>query len=151
MAFDNGFSRGDEFMVGNLIEGSVLVLILAVEDAAVGESGKGDVDFTLVVDFIEGHPEFYLVFIALKADRGKADEEIHQLAVAPAAIFRYQMIGHFEVGESNYRFNAVFEHFVKEVIIEFQAFLIGLCFVPLGENPCPGDTGAEAFKAHFGK
>ena len=59
------------------------------------------------------------------------------------------MVGHFEVGQRNDRLNVVFEHFIKEVIIELQAFFIGLQFISVGENSRPGNARAEALKAHF--
>ena len=74
VAFDNGLGRSEEFVMCDLEQGSVFVLVLAVEDAAVGEGRKGHVDFTLVVDFVEGHPEFDFVFVAFEAGYGKADE-----------------------------------------------------------------------------
>ena len=75
VAFDNGFGRSEEFMVCDLEQGSVFVLVFAIEDAAVGEGGKGYVDFALIVDLVEGHPEFYIVFVTLEAGYGEADEK----------------------------------------------------------------------------
>ena len=115
-----------KFMVSHLIHHSIAVFTLLVNDAGVGEGSKGRIHITLIVDFVEGHPVLDLVLVALKADDSKADKHIHQFAIAPAAILLDQMIGHFKVGQCHHRLNAVFQKFVKEVIIELQAFLIGL-------------------------
>ena len=39
-------------------------------------------------------------------------------------------------------------HLVKEVIVEFQAFLIWLKLVAIRENPRPGNAGTEALETH---
>ena len=136
-------------MVSNLVHDGFLVLALFVEDTAVGEGGEGDIELALVVDLVEGHPVLDLVLVPLEADGSKADEEVHQLAVPPAAVLGDQMVRHFEVGQGDDRLHAVFVHFVEEVIVELQACLVGLCFVSLGEDAGPGNGSAEALEAHF--
>ena len=91
------------------------------------------------------------MLVPFEADRGEADEEVHQLAVPPAAVLGDQMVRHFEVGQGDDRLHAVFVHFVEEVIVELQACLVGLRLVPVGENAGPGDGGAEALEAHLGQ
>ena len=55
------------------------------------------------------------------------------------------------MAEGNDRFDAVFMHGIKHVVIEFQTGFVGLCLVSLGEDTAPGDGGAEALEAQFCK
>ena len=79
------------------------------------------------------------------------DEEVHQLAVDPAAVLFRQGVGHLEVGEGDDRLDAVFEQFVKQVIVELQARFVRLLLVPAGKDAAPGNGGAEALEAQLGK
>ncbi len=120
-----------------------------VFQAGIGEGCEVFVEVGLVVDLVEGHPVLHFVLITLKRHAGKAHKEVDQFAVAPAAIFAHQVIGHFEVREGNNRLDAVLQALIKQIVIKLQACLVGLLFVTFGENTCPGNGGAEAFKAQF--
>ena len=149
MAGDYSFGRGNEFIVSYLIENQLSVLALLISKAGVGHGKEGNVGVALIVDFVEGHPVFDLIFIAFKAGGGKFYKEVHDLAVAEAAVFRHEMIRQLEVAQCYHRFDAQTAHFSKEVIVEFETFLVWFRLIPLGEDTRPGNTGAEGFEAHF--
>eukprot|EP00906_Rhabdomonas_costata_P013624 RCo019551 len=79
------------------------------------------------------------------------NKEINDPAISPAAIFFYQMVRHFKMGEGNDRFNIIFQQLIKECIIKFQTFFIRFLFITIWKYACPGDRGAETFKTHFGE
>ena len=89
--------RSHQFVVSCLIHDGLPVISFFVENPGIGERSKIFLVVGLIVDFIEGHPVFDLVLIALEDDFCKADEEINNLAVLPTTILGYQMIRHFKV------------------------------------------------------
>ena len=52
------------------------------------------------------------------------------------------------MGQGYHRLHAMLVHLIKEVIVEFQAFLIWLKLVAIRENPRPGNAGTEALEPH---
>ncbi len=91
------------------------------------------------------------MLVALENHFCETNEEVDQLTVAPAAVFRDQMERHFEVRQGDNRFDAVLKALVEQIVIEFQASLVRLKLVAFREDPRPGNRGAEAFEPHFGK
>ena len=91
------------------------------------------------------------MLVALENHFCETNEEVDQLTVAPAAVFRDQMERHFEVRQCDNRFDAVLQTFVEQIVIEFQASLVRLKLVAFREDPRPGNRGAEAFEPHLGK
>ena len=72
----------------------------------------------LVVNLIKRHPVLHFVLVTSEYHPGKTDKEIDKLAVAPAAVLRHQMVRHLKMRQRNHRLNAIFQAFVKQVIIE---------------------------------
>ncbi len=108
-------------------------------------------EVSLVVDFIKRHPVLHFVLIASENHSGKTDKEIDQLTIAPATIFRHQVIRHLEMRQCNHRFNPILQAFIKEIVVELQSGFIGLCFIALRENTRPCNRGTKTLKSHFSK
>lgn len=53
------------------------------------------------------------------------------------------------MGNRNDRLDAMLEQFVEQVVVELQTRFVRLLFIPIGENPRPGNRGAQALEAHF--
>ena len=117
--------------------------------AAVAEERGAPV--TLVVDFVEGHPVFDLVFVALEDHFREAYKEIDHFTVGPAAVLLHQVQRHFEVGEGDHRFDVVFQQLIEHVVVKLQPFFVWLRFVTVREDTRPGNRGAETLEAHLGK
>ena len=149
VSLDDRLRGGHEFMVRHLIEDGIAILVVAIDNARIGEGSKVKVHVALVVDLIERHPVLDLVLVPLEADHCEPHEEVHQLAVPPAAVFGHQMIGQLEMGKGDDRLDAVLQHLVKEVVVELQPLLIRLRLVALREDAGPCDAGAEALEAHL--
>ncbi len=118
-----------QFIVRRLVHNRLAVFTGLVFQARVSKRREVFVIICLVVNFIKRHPVLHFVLVTGKNHCGKTDKEIDKFAVTPAAIFRHQMVWHLEMRQRNHRFNAIFQAFVKQVIIELQASLIGLRFV----------------------
>ena len=151
MAHDDRLRRGHELMVCDLIEHGVFILARLVEHARVSKGGKFLLDIALVVDFVEGHPVLDLVLVAAETYLRETHEEVNQLAVAPAAVLRHQMIGQLEMRKRDHGLHAECMHRVKEVIVELQAGLVRLRLIAQRENTRPGDARAEALAPHIGE
>ena len=97
-----------QLVMAALVHGLFGIGIIAEMGAAVGPAE--DVVFVvhLVVDLIEGHPVFYFVLVALKANFGKLYEEVNGLPVHKPAVLFGQMVGHLKMGQGDNRLNAVF-------------------------------------------
>ena len=149
MALDNGFCRSEELVVGNLIEHLVAVLTRLVEHAGIREGRERRVDVALVVDLVERHPVFDLVLVALEDRDGEAHKEFDELAIAPAAVLRDEVVRHLEVRERDDRLHAVGMHRVEEIVVELQALFIRLRLVAVREDARPGNARAEALEAHL--
>ncbi|MNC11061.1 hypothetical protein D3C75_587470 [compost metagenome] len=117
--------------------------------AAVTEQRRTPV--ALVIDLVKGHPVLHFALVAFKHHFGKTNKEIDNFTVSPATVFGHQVVRHFEVGKGNDRLDVVFQQFVEHVVVEFQTFFIRLLLIPFWEDTRPGNRGAEAFEAHFGK
>ena len=61
------------------------------------------------------HPR---MLIALERDFCKTDKEVNKLTITPATVLSDQMERHLEVGQSNYRFDTVFQALVEQVIVK---------------------------------
>ena len=105
----DGQSAGDQFIVPTLVHRFFRIRIIAKVRTGVGPPEDVVLVVHLVVDFIESHPIFHFIFVALEADFCKFDEEIHSLAIHEAAVFFGQMIRHLEVGKRDDRFDSVFQ------------------------------------------
>ena len=154
MADLDGQGAGHEFVVGCLVHGSFFFFIghaVLEKNAGVGSHQEVVVEGTLVIDFVEGHPVLDLVLVALEADFSEADEEVDGLAVGKAAIILGQVEGHFEVAQGDYWLNAILVHFVKQVVVEFQACFAWLLVVAIREDSGPGNRSSEGLKAHPGQ
>ena len=149
--FDDGFRRGEEFVMRDLVERCEAVFAFFVDDAGVRERREIDIDVALVVDLVERHPELDFVLVALKAGDGELHEEVDELAAAPAAVLLDECERHFEVRERDDGLHAVFVHLVKEVVVKLQPCLVRLGIVAVREDARPGDARAEAFEAHLGE
>ena len=151
VALDDGFCRSEELMVGDLIEHLVAVLTRLIEHAGIREGRERRVDVALVVDLVERHPVLDLVLVALEDRDGEAHEEVDELAVAPAAVLRDEVVRHLEVRERDDRLHAVGMHRVEEIVVVLQALFIRLRLVAVREDARPGNTRAEALEAHLSK
>ncbi len=151
VALDDGFRRGEEFMMCDLVERRKLVFAVFVDDAGVREGRERHIDVALVVDFVERHPELDFVLVARKAGDREAHEEVDELAAAPAAVFFHERERHLEVRERDNGLHAVLVHLVKEVVVELEAGLVRLGVVAVREDARPRDACAEAFEAHLGE
>lgn len=58
---------------------------------------------------------------------------------------------HFEVAQRDDGLDAMFVHGIKHVVIEPESRFVGLSLIALGEDPAPGNGGAEALEAQFRK
>ena len=149
MAFGHHQSRGHQLVVHGLIQRLFGISKGGVAHAGVGPAEDVVGGVGLVVDLVEGHPVLDLALVALHHGGGVMDKEVHQLAVDPAAVLFRQGVGHLEVGEGDDRLDAVFEQFVKQVIVELQARFVRLLLVPAGKNAAPGNGSAEALEAQL--
>ena len=117
---------GDQLIVRRLIHHRFTIFARQVFQPRVGERREIFVIIGLVVDLIEGHPVFHFVLIAGKYHFREAHEEIDQLTVTPAAIFRDQMVRHFKMRQRNHRLNTVLQAFIKQGVIKLQTRFIRL-------------------------
>ena len=93
--------------------------MLGVDHARTAVTEQRRAPVTLVVDFVEGHPVFDLMLVALENNLRETHKEINHFAVGPAAVFLHQMQRHLEVGEGDNRFDVVFQQLIEHVVVEF--------------------------------
>ena len=146
---DDGGSH--HLVVGRLIKRLLRIFILRETDPRIRPAENIDGGIGLVVDLVEGHPVFDLIFISFHDTKRIADKEFHQLAVGPAAVLLGQVVGHLKVAQCDHRLNAILQELIKQVIVKLKARLIGLRLVALGENAAPGDGCAEALETQLRK
>ncbi len=65
--------------------------MLGIHHAGTAVAKQRRAPVSLVVNFVEGHPVFDLMFVAFKHDFSKTDKEINDLTIGPAAVVLYQM------------------------------------------------------------
>ena len=142
---------GHQFIVRGLEHHRLTIFTRRVLQPGVGKRRKIFMEVGLVVDLVKGHPVLDFMLIALENHFRKTNEEVDQLTVAPAAVFRDQVERHLEVGKRNHRFDAVLQALVEQIVIEFQTGFVRLKLVTFREDTRPGDGGTEAFEPHLGK
>ncbi len=140
---------GDKFVVYCLIHSRFGVLVLGIPHTGTGPAKDISGCVALVVDLIEGHPVFHFISIPPHDRLCEPDKETDDPPVHPAAVLLRQMVGHLKVGERDDRFNAISQQFIKELVIEPQAGLVGRFFITVREDTGPGDGCAETFEAHL--
>ena len=107
MTFDYGQCGCYKFMMGNLIQNFISVFAFFIQYAGIGKSSKCRIYIPLIVNLVKRHPIFNFIFITAEHRYCKTHKEINQLAVAPAAVFFYQMIRHFKMRQRNNRLHTV--------------------------------------------
>ena len=137
--------------MSSLIHDCFAIIAFLVDNPRVGEGSKIFLIISLIIDFIESHPVFDFILVALKNDFRKAYKEVNHLTVFPTTILGYQMIGHFKVRQSDNRLNTILKAFIKKVVIKLQAGFIRLYFISFRENPSPGNRSPETLEAHLRK
>lgn len=141
----NGFRRGYKHIVSSLVHGLGLIFSFCDADAA-----GYKVEVQHIIHLIEGQPVFDPVMVALKHSLAVVEVKINGLAVAPAAVMIYQIQRGLVVGQGDDGLDAEALHFVKKLVIEAQALLIGFGLVTVGKDAAPGDGQPEAVHPHFG-
>ena len=138
-------------MVQHLVHGLFRVVVLGIDHARAAVAEQRRTPVALVVDFVEGHPVFDLIFVALKYHFREAHKEIDHFTVGPSAIFLNEVQRHFKVGEGDHRLDVVLQQFIEHVVVKLQPLFVWLSFVAFREDARPGDGGTETFEAHLGK
>lgn len=92
-----------------------------------------------------------LVAVALKAYRGKAHEEVYELATTLPSISFDKGKRHPEVRERHDGLYAISLAAVKQVVVECKALLIGNSIVSCRKDSRPCNRCAETLEAHLGK
>ncbi len=118
-----------QLVVHSLKHDRLAVFTRQIFQARVSKGREVFVIICLIVNLIKRHPVLHFVLVTSENHPGKTDKKVDKLTVAPAAVLRHQMVGHLEVRQRNHRLNAIFQAFVKQVIIELQASFIGLRFI----------------------
>ena len=72
------------------------------------------------------------------------------MAALPAVVLLGQICRHLVVADSDQRLDVVGEQLIDHILVELEAFLVGLGLVAGRENARPGDGEAEDAKAHLG-
>ena len=142
---------GHQLMMTCLEHNFSRIISLFEHHSGIGPEENRIVSIHLIVDFIECDPVFYLIFISSEADFRKFHEIIYNFAVIKSAVFPCKMQRHFKMRKCDHRFNAVFEQFIKYIIIKLQPFLIRLFIVAVWKDSGPSDGCPETFHSHFRK
>ena len=149
MAFLYDHCTCDHLVMCRLVHSFFLIFVLRKQNSGIGPAKDIRGSITLVIDLIERHPVFYFIFVTLHDSHSKTYKEINDFAVDPSTVLFCKMIRHLEMTQGDDRFDAIFQKFVKHVIIKFQTFLIRFQFVTVWKNTGPRDTCAETFESHL--
>ena len=97
--------------------------------------------------FVDGQPELCTVAEVLKHHLCKVDKSVDGIPVAPAALC-LDSGGQVKMIHRDQRLDVVFEAFVNQVVVVFNAFGVD-CAGPFGNQAGPGDRKAVGLEAHF--
>ena len=139
-----GKGAGYQFMVSSLVDGLIPVLPRLKAQPRAGKRGVKH-----NVDLIKGQPVFYQAVKPLKAHLRVPGKALNHLPALPGFVLFHQPHGNIKVAQGHQRFNAVLFALFKHVRVKPDPRLIRRLLIPVGEDPGPGDAGAEALKSHL--
>ena len=135
-----------ELVVGGAVLRGIPVLALLEHQARSHERQVQD-----HVDLVEGKPVPHQALVAGEQHRHELPVEVDERAVAPAAVLLDEIDGAVEMCDGHERLDAVLPALAEQVLVEGQAFLVGLRLVAVGEDAAPADGQAVGLEAHLGE
>ena len=103
------------------------------------------------VDLVDDDPLLDLAFVAFEADFAILHKEVDEFSGIPAVVFDGQVQRHLIVGKRDQWFQTVFDHAVKEAVIESQTFFVWFFIIAVREDSCPVDRCTQAVHAGTGQ
>ena len=87
------------------------------------------------IDLIECQPVSDFIAIASEYGLCVCYSQIDQLPASPSAVFLHQLQRQFKVMQRDHRFDAVFQQFIENTVIEGKTCFVWFCIIPIGIDP----------------
>ena len=146
LGVNNGFCRSNKLIVD-----TVPAFLFVFSSLSRNHAESLERSLQRHIDFVKGHPIFYLILITGEQAMGILAIDINQFSIRPAAIFFPYRNRRIKMGNCNERFNMIFQALINHRIIERQSRRIRLFLLQIWEQSCDRNGEAKNLEAHFCK